>query len=122
MTGLHADVHGHIVMALKPSSRVQNIAIGAASVQSTVFQVISQNTINQDTGLSSPSGPSGSTHVRLAPTADCFVLFGTNPVVTVTNGFFLPAGSVEYIPVDVGDVLAVIQSTAGGSLNIAECA
>lgn len=122
MVGLRDDIHGRTVMALRPSSRIQNLSIGASSVASTVFLAVNQNTLMQDAGtLSGTSGPSGTTHVRLVSTVDCYVLFGQSPTVSSTTGLFLPASSPEYFPVEPLDQIAVIQSAAGGTLNVVEC-
>jgi hypothetical protein len=121
MVGLQDDIHGRIVMALRPSTRVQNIAIGAASAFSLPFQPVQQNTQLQDTGTMLP-GPTGTTHVRLVSNTDCWILFGpNNPVVTATNGMFLPASTPEYFPVQPLDQIAVLQVAGAGSLNITEC-
>lgn len=121
MAGLHSDVEGEVVMALRPSGRVQNLSIGASSVQSAPFTAVNQNTSGLDTGLLT-SLPTGTTHVRLVATTDCWVAFGTNPTASSTSGsILLPANSVEYFPVDTSDLIAVIQNASAGTLNISEC-
>lgn len=123
-TGLQMDTHGHVVMALSPNNVpgcVQNLAIGAGSVQSAAFTVMTPYIGASDSGVIVP-GPTGATHVRLVSTVDCFVMLGNAPfTVSATNGMFLPASSPEYFPVDVGDFVFVIQSTGAGTLNIVEC-
>lgn len=120
MPGMQTDINGVTVMALRPSTRVQNLAYVGASVQSTVFLARRGSDSAQDTGLTTP-GPSGTTHVRLVSTSDCFVVINPSAVASATTGLFLPASSPEYFPVTAGDQVAVIQSTAGGTLNIVEC-
>ena len=128
MPGMQDDINGQLVMALRISSRVQNLAVGAASVSSTVFLArmgsIGASAGEQDAGLGAPGivpGPVGTSHVRLVSTVDCFVSIGPTPTASATTSSFLPASSVEYFPVTQGDQVAVIQSTTGGSLNITEC-
>jgi hypothetical protein len=122
MAGLQSDVHGRIVMALRPSTRVQNLLTGAASVVSTVFLPVNQNTQLQDTGAGQ-SGPTGTTHVRLCSTADCWVMFGpNNPVAVAGTSTLLPASTPEYFPVQPNDQIAALQVTVAGTLNIVECA
>lgn len=58
------------------------------------------------------------TVVRLAATAACRYLLGGT---ATANSILLPANVVEYIGVTPGDVISVIQDTAGGTLSIAEC-
>jgi hypothetical protein len=120
MAGLKEDLHGNVVMALEPSSRVQNLAIGAASVASAAFLTVQQNTTGQDTGTTGVN-PVGTSHVRLVSTVDCWVSFGVGAVASSTTSMFLPALSPEYFPVQQGDVVAVIQSATAGTLNIVEC-
>jgi hypothetical protein len=121
MAGLQSDVHGRIVMALRPSTRVQNLLTSAASVVSTVFLPVNQNTQLQDTGVGQ-SGPTGTTHVRLCSTADCWITFGpNNPVAATATSMLLPAGTPEYFPVQPLDQIAALQVTVAGTLNIVEC-
>lgn len=123
-TGLQMDMHGHVVMSLSPNPTpgcVQNLAIGAGSVQSLSFTPLTPYNSAADAGLVVP-GPAGATHVRLVATVDCWIMIGNPPfTVSSTNGMFLPASSPEYFPVDINDVVWVIQATAAGTLNIVEC-
>jgi len=118
--GLYADLHGRIVMALRPSTTVQNLAIGAASVQSNAFVMVNQNTTYTESPSGPPTIPTGTTHVRLCGTVDCYVVFGVSPVATVAQGTLIPANCPEYFAVDQGERVAVIQSFAGGFLNVVE--
>lgn len=119
-TGLRGDVSGEVVMAMRPSGVVQNLTIGAASVVSTVFTAVNQDTTYLESTGGPPVQPSGCTHVRLCSTTDVWVLFGSAPVATASNAMLLPAGVVEYFAVDALDKIAGIQVSAGGTLNISE--
>jgi hypothetical protein len=120
------DRYGDVIQAARPSIS-QTVAIGAASASSAAFTV---GTIGfygdagaYAGGSGTPNTPPTTQHVRLCSTVDCFVLFGPSPqTVTATNGMFLPASSPEYFWINPGDIVAVIQSTAAGSLFISECA
>lgn len=121
-TGLYPDVHGNVVMSLRPSTRVQNVTYTATPGTSLPFLVVNQDTTYKETTAGGPaSNVVGTTHVRLVSTTDCYVLINPGAVATATNGFLLPAGAAEYFPVDTLDVISVVQSTTAGSLNIAEC-
>jgi len=78
----------------------QRVAVGAASVQSTV--------LGPQTGL-----------VRVCASTDCNIAFGINPVATATS-LYLPAGAIEYFGVNPGEKIAVIQVSTGGFLFITE--
>lgn len=59
--------------------------------------------------------------VRLVSTTNCWVNFGKTPTAAVAaNNIYLPAGVVEYFHVSPGEKVAVIQDSAGGTLNVAE--
>jgi hypothetical protein len=122
--GLQEDIHGHIVMSLSPSDvpgRVQNLAVGAAAVQSTGFIGVNPYSTSLDTGVVNPAIV-GTTHIRLVSNVDCYVMItGAGFVLTASNGMLLPAGSPEYFPVDGTDFVYVIQSAVAGTLNIVEC-
>lgn len=129
MPGMQTDINGEVVMALRPSTRVQNLTVGASSVSSTTFLArmgsIGASAGEQDSGLGAPTivpGPVGTSHVRLVSTVDCYISIGPSGfTVSATNGTFLPASTVEYFPVTQGDMVYVIQSSAGGTLNLTEC-
>jgi hypothetical protein len=107
-------------MALRPSSVVQNLAIGAGSVASNAFIMVNQNTTYTESAAGPPTIPTGTTHVRLCATSDCYVVFGMTPTATVATGTLIPANCPEYFAVDQGEKVAVIQSSAGGFLNVVE--
>ena len=59
--------------------------------------------------------------VRLVADVDCYVDFGTNPVAT-TSKMFLPAHTIDYVPVANFAKLAAVRATADGTLYIMEIA
>ena len=81
--------------AILPGTAVV-VAIGAASLQSAAIN---------------------STVVRLVSTADCHIVFGTNPTATA-NDTFLPAKTFLKIACLTTDKVSAIQDAAGGSLFI----
>ena len=101
MTILAKDRNGAQIQALGIGA-VQNVAIGAASVQSAA--------VSSSTRI-----------VRVASTVDCWIIEGASPTVSATTGAFLPSGAPEYIRINPGDKIAVIQASGAGSLNIVEC-
>lgn len=76
----------------------ETVAIGAASAQSSEFTA----------GL-----------IRVIPSVDCFLYFGTNPTSS-TGEMLLKAGVAEYFAVVPGEKLAVIQSVGAGFLYITQ--
>lgn len=80
----------------------QNVSVGGSSTNSTSLNSATRN-------------------VRLVSNTDCYIAIGASPTAT-TSSLFLPSGSVEYFQVRGGEVVAVIQSAAGGTLNLAEMA
>jgi hypothetical protein len=60
--------------------------------------------------------------IRIAtPAVGAWYLVGTNPVVTVANGSYLPPNWVETIAVAPGQKIACIQPTApAGTFNVTE--
>lgn len=81
-------------------STSQNVAIGIASV-------------------SSVATASTTTVIRVCSTVDCYISIGSSPTATATSTF-LPAKLPEYFGINSGDIVAVIQSTVSGTLNISE--
>lgn len=78
----------------------KRLAVGAASAQSDPF--------GETTGL-----------IRLMATTDCYVAFGANPVAT-SSSLFLPAGAIEYFGVSPLDMIACLQVSSAGFINIVE--
>jgi hypothetical protein len=78
-------------------------------------------TVNATSAQSAAFGTS-TTEVRIVSTTNCHIAFGVNPTAAATdnNGFYLPAGVVEYFHVTPGQKLAAIQDSAGGTLCVAE--
>ncbi len=81
---------------------VQNVVSGVASAESAVF------------GAST-------TIVRLTNLADCRYVVGTSPQTALATGTLLLAGVIEHIGVEPGQVIATIQDTVAGVLNVTEC-
>lgn len=77
----------------------QNVTAGAASAQSTVM------------GASTFAA-------RVVSKVDVWYKRGVNPTADTTTSQFLPAGVVLIIPIFAGEKLAVIQDSAGGTVNI----
>lgn len=82
----------------------QNITIGAASAQAT-------NAFGTTT-----------TEIRIVATGNCWVNIGVNPTAAAAaNNFYLPAGQIDYLHVNPGQKIAVIQEGAAtGTFNVAE--
>ena len=119
------DRYGDVIQAARPSI-AQNVAVGAASVQSTAFTIGTIGLYGDGLlagGSGSPSTPQTTQHVRLVSTTDCHIAFGPAASTTATaTSCLLPAMSPEYFWVNPGDVVAVIQDAASGTLNVSECA
>ena len=65
--------------------------------------------------------PVGINTIRLATTADCYVVIGTTPTATVAAGMLIKASTGgENFGIAAGEQVAVISGTAGGTLNITE--
>lgn len=97
---LAQDTNGNVTQ-LGHVGPAQSVAVGAASAQSTALA-------------------SGACFmVRLLPTVDCYVAFGTNPTAT-TSSTRLIANQVEYFAAEVGQKIAVLQVTTGGFLSVTE--
>lgn len=88
---------------LRFSGTSQNATVGAASTAVT-------------------NGFAAGIHdVRVVCTTNCWITFGASPTATTGAGsMYLPAGLVEYFHVSPGQKVAVIQDSAGGTLNVAE--
>jgi hypothetical protein len=120
---IKTDQHGLTVQASRPASS-QTIAIGGASVQSAPFSTYSPQGSYADGPVKGVpiTVPNNTLHVRVVGTADSWIAFGQNPIAAAASSacILLPAGVPEYFWVYPGERIAVIQSSAAGSLNIAE--
>lgn len=116
---LKVDEHGLTVQAARPATS-QTIAIGAASVQTVPFAA--GPTDSYDDSGRPIIIPNNTTHVRIVATSNCWIAFGSNPIVVAgaSPAIFLPAFTPEYFWVLPGERIAVIQDVGAGSLNIAE--
>lgn len=89
---------------LKWTGKTDYIAVGAGSVQSVAFDA---NTFE----------------IRVVSNANCHINIGANPTAAATdnNGMYLPAGVVDYLHVNPGQKLAVIQDAAStGTIAVSE--
>lgn len=89
---------------LRWAGKTDYITTGAASVQSAVWGAQTYE-------------------IRVVCfTNPCHINIGQNPTAAATddNGFYLPAGVVEYFHVNPGQRLAVIQETGAGTLCVSE--
>jgi hypothetical protein len=89
----------------RPRQPSFNLAVGAASVACTAPQ----------------SAPLACTKVRLASTTAAYVTFkaGSAPTALADGtNMLVPANWPEYFTVSPGDYIAVIQQSAGGTLNV----
>lgn len=57
--------------------------------------------------------------LRLVATADCRIAIGSAPVATAASTL-LPAGAVDFVTLEKGDRVSVLQEVAAGKLNITE--
>jgi hypothetical protein len=90
-------------------------------LQGTVQNVSYTGTAGNATAITTWEAPGRTGTVRLCATSDCFYT-ATVPTSTATtsNGSLLPGGIIEYIRVANGTVISVIQSSAGGTLNVTQ--
>lgn len=87
------------------------------------FQAIFMGTSQKVTTSSSSQQltlSAATTIVRMTAAQDTYVLVGSNPTVTASNGMWLKAGFVEYINISPGQKVAVIQDTASGVFYLTE--
>jgi hypothetical protein len=99
--GAIKSVENKVFQAFYPGTS-QTKAVGATSASATVF--------GANTSV-----------VRLCATTDCFIKVEASHATAASTDMFLPGTLIpEYICVDPGTQLAVIQSTASGTLYITE--
>jgi len=75
--------------------------------------------VNFDGSVQSNTLSSTTRIVRLCPTMDCRVAFGTDPTATATS-MFIPGLSEVYVEVVGGTKIAAIKESTAGKLNIVE--
>jgi hypothetical protein len=80
----------------------EDVSVGAASTQST-------------------AAPQGARFARLCATVDCRFASGSSNPTALATSTLLPAGTVEYLAVNPGWEVAVIQVSSAGLLNISWC-
>ncbi len=86
-----------------------------------------QYSTSQDVTVSGTSSQSATVGlstllVRLCATTACRLVIGPAATATATtNSTLLPANVVEFTEINPGQVVAVLQESAGGKLNITEC-
>lgn len=78
----------------------QNVAFSSSSAQSAAFQ-------------------SSTSIIQLVATQVCFIKMGSNPTAT-SSDMYIPANTVVRVGVTAGQKLAVIRSSADGTLYITE--
>lgn len=88
---------------------------GFEAIRAGAGQVV---TVSSNVFSSTAFGPK-TTIVRLFSTADCFLAFGSNPVMNGSS-FFMPGGIIDYIGVDGGTQIAVLRSSTDGILYLTE--
>ena len=99
--GLRRDTHGRIIQSLRPHpDNVENVSFTATSAQSSAFK--------EDTVL-----------IRLEADQRCRYKLGSSPTAD-SSSTPLPAGVIEFPGVNPGEKLAVIRTTADGTLHITE--
>lgn len=103
---LRPDAYGNPIQITGPLAAAQELAIGAASVQSAAF------------ALDTPA-------ILLSATSDCRILIGTAPVAIATSTLLKAADGqlLLKLPQPIGNVpwkIAVIQETAAGKLSVTE--
>jgi hypothetical protein len=73
-----------------------------------------QNTTSVTFGAAhQESGAISADAVRLCATAACYVAFGS---IATSGSMYLPANVPEIFPFNSGDVISVLQASAGGTL------
>jgi hypothetical protein len=102
MTKLATTNNGHPIQGAFHIGTSQDVAVGIASASSAAVAFSTKA-------------------VRLFSTTDCRIAIGSGVTATATSTF-LPAGKPEVFLVTSGDVVAVIQASAAGTLNITELA
>lgn len=90
-----------------------------AGTYQAIFPGATQSIVTSGTSQQLTAWALATTIVRVICSADCFIAVGANPTASSAS-IFLPSGTVEYFGVIGGQKLAVIQSTASGTLYVLE--
>ena len=97
MTALAKDNQANAIQVLRPSATV---------VQASTATAANVSGLSSDVRV-----------LRLVASHNCFYnLEGT----ATTNSVFLPAGAIEFVKVNKGDVLSVIRATEDGTVYVTE--
>lgn len=104
MTSIALSERDVPIQALRPVLTTENLAVGAASAAAV-------NAV-----------ASGTSVIRLIASVDCYINLNASAASDGSAGFYLAPNQFEYILVQAGDTINVIQGSLGaGFLNIAHC-
>jgi len=96
-----SDSNGQVANHLS-NGPAQEVISGVASAESTVF--------------------GGQTKIiRIVNLVACRYVVGTSPQTALATNTLLLPNVIEYLSVEPGQVIAAIQDSAAGSLNVTEC-
>jgi hypothetical protein len=84
----------------------QRVAVGATSAQSSAIA---------DRGVTRGAG---SLEVLVHTTTDCYIIAGSDPTATASNGIPLVAGEKFHLRINGGEKIAVIRASEDGFLHI----
>lgn len=108
-------------MALSPP-RIQSAVTNGAQTIPVPLLNWSSGQLVAFTGSSAQSSAFSTTSdviVEMSCNQDCYYTVGANPTASAAAGNqFMAAGSLRYVYVPVGQLVAAIQSTTGGNLTI----
>lgn len=97
--------------------------VKAGSKQDLMFQTLYPSAPQKVTITSSSTQSSAFSAnvsvIRIFPTSNCYVKFGSNPTAT-TSDIYCPGGILQFFGVIPGEKVAVIQDTASGTLHVVE--
>jgi len=96
---LTRTANGVVAPVARPAGATQKVAIGATSVKTTEF--------TEDY-----------TVVRLASDVDFFMKIGPTGASATSNDVYVPAGFVDYIYLNAGDFIHVIQNVSAGFVTV----
>ena len=101
MTKFVADSNGQVSNHISLGN-AKVIAVGVTSVE-----------------LAAPVGASVQI-IRLCSDVACHYVIGTSPQTAASGNALLPAFTIEYMGIEPGETVAVIQDTATGTLSVVE--